>query len=74
VPADKRAGAYGIFNMGYGVLWFAGSALIGVLYDLSLPTLIGFSVMAQLLSIPIPVYIARTPGERPAAPPGLGAT
>ncbi len=74
VPADKRAGAYGVFNMGYGVLWFAGSALIGVLYDLSLPALIGFSVLAQLFSIPILLYIARTPDERAGAPPSLRVT
>jgi len=59
VPVDKRAGAYGVFNMGYGVLWFGGSALIGVLYDVSLPALISFSVLAQVASIPILLSIAR---------------
>jgi MFS family permease len=36
VPANKRATAYGIFNTGYGVFWFMGSALLGIFYDLSL--------------------------------------
>jgi MFS family permease len=48
VPADRRGSAYGIFNTGFGLFWFAGSALMGVLYDLSLPALIAFSVAAQL--------------------------
>lgn len=74
VPADKRAGAYGIFNMAYGVLWFAGSALIGVLYDVSLPALIVFSISAQVLSIPILLFIAKAERKAPAAPPDIGAT
>jgi predicted MFS family arabinose efflux permease len=36
VAADKRGSAYGIFNTGYGVFWFLGSALMGYLYDISL--------------------------------------
>ena len=34
-PAERRGTAYGIFNAIYGVAWFAGSALLGVLYDRS---------------------------------------
>ena len=36
VSPNKRASAYGIFNMGYGIAWFAGSAVMGLLYDISL--------------------------------------
>ena len=53
VPADRRGTAYGVFNAAYGVFWFFGSALMGVLYDRSLPALIAFSVLAQLASIPL---------------------
>ena len=53
VPADRRGTAYGVFNAAYGVLWFVGSALMGVLYDRSLPGLIAFSVLTQLASIPL---------------------
>ena len=35
VSAARRGTAYGVFNSGYGLLWFAGSALMGVLYDVS---------------------------------------
>jgi len=52
IPANKRGSAYGIFNAGYGLSWFLGSALIGILYDVSTVALIAFSVIAQLTSIP----------------------
>lgn len=53
VPMHRRGAAYGVFNTGYGVFWFCGSALMGVLYDVSVPWLIAFSVVAQLASIPL---------------------
>jgi len=59
-PRDKRASAYGIFNTGYGVFWFLGSALIGILYDFSIPLLIAFSVAAQLASMPLLLMVKRT--------------
>lgn len=52
VPSDKRGSAYGIFNTGYGLFWFLGSALMGVLYDRSVPALVGFSIAVQLSAIP----------------------
>jgi len=52
VPADRRGRAYGIFYAVFGVCWFAGSALMGVLYDRSLVALALFSVCAQLAAIP----------------------
>ncbi|HEV8540628.1 MAG TPA: MFS transporter, partial [Nitrospiraceae bacterium] len=53
VPSERRGSAYGIFNMGYGLCWFLGSALMGYLYDLSVPALAAFSVGIQLVSIPL---------------------
>jgi MFS family permease len=53
VSIDKRGSAYGIFNTGFGLFWFLGSALMGVLYDISLIWLIIFSVVIQLMSVPI---------------------
>jgi len=50
---ERRSYAYGVFNAGYGVFWFLGSLLIGVLYDISLPALVAFSVTAQLAALPI---------------------
>ena len=56
VPLGIRGTGYGIFNAGYGICWFLGSALMGVLYDFSLPALIGFSVLSQAASLPLLVY------------------
>ncbi len=53
VPMDKRGSAYGIFNTGYGLAWFLGSALMGILYDQSIGFLVAFSVVLQLASIPV---------------------
>lgn len=58
-PADRRGTAYGIFNTGYGLFWFLGSALMGFLYDFSLPALIIFSVAAQLVAVPLFWYVRR---------------
>lgn len=59
VAVSRRATAYGIFNAGYGLFWFAGSAAMGVLYDISVPWLIVFSVTLQLASLPLFVALAR---------------
>jgi MFS family permease len=48
VPPQRRASAYGIFSAAYGISWFLGSAVIGFLYDHSLPALIAFSVVGSL--------------------------
>jgi MFS family permease len=53
VPMDKRASAYGTFSAGYGLAWFLGSALMGILYDQSVNLLVVFSVVIQFAAIPI---------------------
>ena len=53
VPLQRRASAYGLFTAGYGIFWFLGSALIGILYSVSLPLLIGFSLIVELAAIPL---------------------
>lgn len=59
VPADRRASAFGLFTAGYGLFWFLGSAAIGALYDLSLPATIAFCVAAELMAVPIFVWVGR---------------
>jgi MFS family permease len=61
VPMNKRSTAYGIFNAGFGLFWFLGSALMGILYDVSIPSLIVFSVVMQLASIPFFISIRKKP-------------
>lgn len=53
VPADRRPSAYGLFTGTYGILWFVGSAVIGVLYDHSIPAVIAFCVIVELAAIPL---------------------
>jgi predicted MFS family arabinose efflux permease len=60
VPASRRGGAYGLFHLAYGVAWFCGSALMGYLYDTSLPALIGFATTAQLSAAVLFWLAART--------------
>jgi len=52
-PATRRGTAYGIFNAVYGLAWFAGSALLGILYDWSLLALVAVSVLLQVSALPI---------------------
>jgi len=60
VPAPQRGSAYGIFNTGYGVAWFLGSALMGLLYDHSLPALIAFSILAEFAAVPVFLLVRRS--------------
>jgi MFS family permease len=59
IPAERRGSAYGLFNAGYGLAWFLGSALMGFLYDVSLAGLIAFSALAQLAAIPLLIAVGR---------------
>lgn len=53
VPSKKRGSAYGVFNTGFGIFWFLGSFLMGVLYDVSITSLVIFSISIQLLAVPL---------------------
>ncbi len=48
ISMNKRGGAFGAFNGVYGVMWFAGSVVMGLLYSHSLAALVAFGVIAQL--------------------------
>jgi MFS family permease len=50
VSMNKRGRAYGAFNAVYGTMWFAGSAIMGLLYDRSIPALMAFGAAAQFAS------------------------
>lgn len=53
VPQQRRPSAYGIFTAGYGIFWFIGSVVLGVLYDLWIPAVVILSGALQLIAIPI---------------------
>jgi MFS family permease len=52
LPAGKRNLAFGVFYLGYGGGWLAGSIAAGLLYAHSRTTLIAFSLLTQLLAVP----------------------
>lgn len=56
VPKTSRATGYGIFECSFGIFWFLGSWLLGVLYDINIPLMITISVLAQLAAIPLYLY------------------
>jgi MFS family permease len=59
VPPSRRASAYGLFHTVFGLFWFLGSALMGLLYEISLTSLVIFSMVAQLAALPLFLLITR---------------
>lgn len=57
IPAQKRSTAFGFFDTGFGVAWFAGSAIMGLLYEKSVMSVALFSMILQLAAIPV-IFIA----------------
>ncbi|MEI7449078.1 MAG: MFS transporter, partial [Desulfomonile sp.] len=53
VPRARLGFAFGLFNTAYGFAWFFGSALMGLLYDVSVTALVVFSIAAQLAAVPV---------------------
>ena len=65
VPKASRATGYGIFECSFGVFWFLGSWLLGVLYDVSISAMVVVSVAAQLAAIPLYIASQRLHGREP---------
>jgi MFS family permease len=57
VPAGRRASAYGWFTGTYGLAWFAGSAIMGFLYDSSITAVVIFCIILQIAALPIMVRV-----------------
>jgi len=53
IPIERRGFGYGIFNTIYGGAWFLGCTVMGLLYDFSIPYLIVFVVIMELISLPL---------------------
>ena len=53
IPPQKRSTAFGLFDTGYGIAWFLGSAAMGLLYDKSILAVALLSVVLQLAALPI---------------------
>ena len=50
VSMNKRGGAFGAFNAVFGVMWFAGSVVMGLLYDHWIVALVGVGMLAQFVA------------------------
>ncbi len=59
VPQQRRPSAYGIFTAGYGIFWFIGSVVLGILYDVWIPAVVIVSVALQLIAVPIFISLRR---------------
>ena len=51
--ANRRSTAFGVFDTGFGIAWFVGSATMGFLYSRSITALVIFSVVLQLAALPV---------------------
>ncbi len=51
IPRSMRSTGFGIFETGFGIAWFFGSWLLGILYDLNPVFLVAVSVLSQLTAI-----------------------
>jgi predicted MFS family arabinose efflux permease len=59
VPLEKRSTAFGVFDTGFGIAWFVGSAAMGWLYDRSVLALVFFSVALQVGAVPVLFFAGR---------------
>lgn len=62
ISKQNRSTAFGVFETAYGISWFLGSWLMGILYDFSPNGLVVFSVAMQLMAIPF-LYITWHSGQ-----------
>lgn len=68
VIARKKATAFGLYDLAFGIAWFPGSVICGVLLDRSIPALVLFSVLLQLCAIPF-FILGKPAADARMAPP-----
>jgi MFS family permease len=56
-PSRRRGTAFGLFHTMFGIAWFIGSALLGIMYDHSVVGVAILSLVLQLLSVPVLVAV-----------------
>ena len=66
IPAGKRGAAYGIFNAAFGIAWFAGSAIMGWLYDIAPWMLVAFSLAIHVAAIVVLALVRYNPVRKTA--------
>lgn len=65
MPEGRRNLAFGLFYLGYGGGWLAGSVIAGLLYGMSRPALVVFAMAIQLSSAPVFLVAARAASRSP---------
>jgi MFS family permease len=63
ITKGRGATTFGLYDLVFGIAWFAGSALLGALLDHSTTALAIVSAMLQLAAIPFFVTVAKPAGE-----------
>jgi MFS family permease len=65
-PRDRLGTAFGVFDTLFGIAWFLGSAAMGFLYSKSVIGVVIFSVLLQVLALPVFAMAAQrdTPSSR----------
>jgi len=53
IPREKRATVMGVFNAIYGLAWFGGSAVLGVLYDVKPLYAVIAALVLQWIACPL---------------------
>ncbi len=53
LPSQRRSTGFGVFDTSFGIAWFAGSAIMGFLYEKSIVALVVFSMVLQFVALPI---------------------
>ena len=53
LPSPRRSTGFGVFDTSFGLAWFAGSAIMGFLYEKSMVALVVFSMALQFMALPL---------------------
>lgn len=67
VSMNKRGTAFGTFNAVYGIMWFIGSATMGLLYDHWIVALVIFGLIAQTTAAAMFFWLKKPLGAAIAA-------
>lgn len=69
IPPERLGSAYGLFGAVFGAAWFAGSALLGGLYDWSITAAVVVAVVTQLCAVGPLMVAARILAAVPRSKP-----
>ena len=64
VPVEEPSTAFWVFDTGFNIAWFVGSAAMGWLYDRSVPALVCFSFALQVAALPVLFFAGRLGAPR----------